>query len=164
MSGKSNFEIRVNEALEGIRDRIALSNAISGQDGFVETLQFSVVDFGAAATVETIRSPVGLRGRVLSVSIYDVTETFAVDANPARIDVGNTSADTPASDIDHYWTGEAIADTLAANGGEVHEGTFNKYIPADTDFTINKTLASDSGSVGGISKVNVTIAWVATES
>lgn len=163
MPGRTDFELRLNVALEEIAREVALRDAISGENGFVETIYLQEVDFGEAAENFFIAGQPGFRGRVLHVSLYDITETFATTDTAGRIHVGTTTADDVASDVDYYFTGDGNVDGAAAATGNSLPGTFNRYIPAGTGFNIHKTLAVDS-SLAGIAKVSVTIAWVALES
>ncbi len=164
MPGKSDFELRLDIALEEARDAVALRDAITGENGFVETYYFQEVDFGAAAEDFFIAGQPGLRGRVLHVSLYDVTQTFATTDLAGFIHVGTTSVDERPSDVDFYFTGDGNVDgaTSITPQGSL-PGTFNRYIPAGTGFNVHKTLAVD-GALAGISKVAVTIAWMALES
>ena len=165
MVAKSEFEVRLNIALEEARDEIALRKAIIGEDGFVETITLRLQDFGGAATNTFIAGVVGRRGRVIGIDVYDVTETGQTNGGDHLIGIGTTSLDTNATDVDYYATSVNIPDNAQlATPPSMPAFTFTRYIPASTGFIINKPLGTDSGTVAGIYTVAVTIAWMALES
>ena len=173
MVAKTEYEARLNIALEEIRDELALQAAISGENGFVESIVLRLADFGAAATDTYIAGRAGLRGRVMGIRVHSVTETFATDGLDALVSVGTTSSDAltsetnplPTSDIDYYAQSVTVPDgAAAATPPTMAAFTFSNYIPAGVGFNITKALATDSGTVAGIGTVTVTIAWMATES
>ena len=127
---------------------LELMNGVS-----VEEYTFVAKDFaGTAAWTEEITGPAGLRGRVLGVHVFQVSEVFAAGDADASVQVGD------GSDADLYALTANI--TAVAVGSDVRPAVTlgaTPTIPADATVTI--TGVQGSTPTTGIANVKVTIAW-----
>lgn len=115
-------------------------------------------DFGGGADTTTkVIGPAGKRGRVKSVWIDKVTETFVGTTTGGGVYVGK-SGDTDAyfkSDLTTLKT-SAPAVGIPANLSDTLTG--DTEIPADTEVYIT-CIATVGGAVTGIADANVLINW-----
>jgi hypothetical protein len=115
---------------------------------------FQVVDFGGANTVEVIEGPAGKTGRVVSFTVYNITEIFHGDTTQARLDVGDGadangyafSTDVPAEQA----TATSVSPVVSA-------GVLGNSLPGATPITL--TFVSTVGTPTGISDALVVINW-----
>lgn len=112
---------------------------------------FQVQDFGAGDAAEVIRGPAGLTGRIVSFTVYNITEIF--EDGTARLDVGD------GSDQNGYAFSGALG--TEGTGGSVSPaispGVLDNSLPPDTDVTL--TFVAPSGSPTGIADALVVINW-----
>ena len=125
-----------------------------------EQRQYVVIanDFGGGADTTTkVIGPAGKRGRVKSVWIDHVTETFVGTTTGGGVYVGKTG-DTNAYFESNLTTlkGSAPAVGVPANLADTLTGDLE--IPADTEVFIT-CIATVGGTVTGIADANVLIHW-----
>lgn len=127
-------------------------------DNELRLYQVRANDFGGGADTTTkVIGPAGKRGRVKSVWIDHVTETFVGTTTGGGVYVGK-SGDTDAyfkSDLTTLKT-SAPAVGIPVNLADTLTGDLE--IPADTEVHIT-CIATVGGTVTGIADVNVQILW-----
>ena len=149
MSGRTDFENSLVNAVEGIRD---------AYPAWTESIKFlgagsGLGDFGDGWSA-TFKSPIGYVGKVVGCSIFEITETFACDTTEARVDVGITG------DTDKFYVGDGITDGAAAATPENGAGTTKaEMIPSNTDILVTGNAGVDTGTEAGIASVNLVIEW-----
>lgn len=180
MSGKSQYEIEIKALLEriavgsdapaaadsfdsDIQERIAVSNEAiqvanetiaAAATAFQVTYTFPLIDLDTGDVTRDIQGPAGLRGTVVEVNLYDVSELFTDDTTEARLDVGIQGGDDNAYTItdDVGTLGADAALSLGLTPGVV--GT----IPAAEDILLT-FVAPTGGTPEGIATWSVTISW-----
>ena len=129
-------------------------NAIKLNDvPFCVTYVFIDKDFDADWT-ELIESPAGFRGRIRSLDIYDVTETFNSVTTEANIIIG-LSGDTNA-----YGTSSSIGDLAAdATDSLVLTDGVTLMIPPSTTIIVTGVAPTGGSPDTGIATIAVTIQY-----
>ncbi len=154
LANTHSFLERILTALENINTGV-LSSAQGEQAGaFAVTYNIVGADWGATFT-EDILTPAGVRGSLLSLDLYQVTEEFSGDSTAAQVRVG-TSTDT-----DEYAVDVAIPDTTAVAAAlnlAITAGV-TAIIPASTTVRITGTVSVDAGNKEGIGTLGVTILY-----
>ena len=141
-----------------IQERVATAletqPAEVGAGGYTVTYIFVAEDFGDGWT-EDIQSPAGLRGKVMAISLYDVTEQFVGTTSAGPVHVG-----IQGGDADAYAISEGITQTLNTDVPEtlsVKEGVVGT-IPAGDDILVTG-VQNVGGTPAGICSVAVTIKY-----
>ena len=128
------------------------------------TYSFPATDFGASDATEVIAVPtngpssavpgVGLRGRIMGVTIREVTENFAGSSTDAGVQVGD------GSDADLYYDSGLVLDENV----DIGESVFLKDDGSQVDIpagesNITVTFVAATGSPTGIATVDVHVLW-----
>lgn len=144
----------------------------SGQS-YVVSYQTSALDWGAGATevvavpsinASSVNTAVRARGRVIGVTILNVTEAFTDDTKAAGFQVGD------GSDVDRYFdvdttAGQGFAELgIAASTYLLHDGSIRQDInsaPVGTEVaSLTFTAVSPTGGTpAGKAQAIVHIAW-----
>ena len=121
---------------------------------FVVTYTFPAKDFGAAANwTEVLESPVGFRGKVRDITLYDVTEVFNEPTTPAYVYVGISG------DIDAFVTSASLG-ALAVDASDSPVLTDGATHIIQPNTTIHVTGVGVTGTLPtGIATVAVTIQY-----
>ncbi len=133
------------EAIQASQATIAAASAASYHQTFI----FPAKNFDTTWT-EIINTPAGKRGRVLAVTLYDITETFQNTGSDARVDIGD------GSDADAFAATAGFG-TTAANASlapVVTQGA-TEVIPVGDIVTVTGVTAGTPGN--GIATVAVVI-------
>ena len=132
--------------------------------GFVISYPFVATDFGASDATEVIAVPTngpnstsagtGLRGRIMGVTIMEITEDFAGSTTDAGVQVGD------GSDADVYYDSGLVLDETA----DIGESVFLKDDGAQIDIeagrtSVTVTFVASVGSPTGIATAMVHILW-----
>jgi len=151
-----SVDILLNRAIqERVAAALETQPAEDGGGAFTVTYILPAKDFGAGWT-EDINSPAGFRGKVMAVTLYDVTEAFVGTTSTGPVQIG-----IQGGDADAYAISEEPNATLSiADGSEalsVREGVVGT-IPAD-DAILVTGLINVGGAITGIATVAVTIRY-----
>jgi hypothetical protein len=127
---------------------------------YTSTIQFEAVDWGTPTANLTFNAPSGMRGKVLSIDVTGVTETFTSVTTDPGIQVG-----IDGGDADAYCTADfADADLAAATAinfnaadGSLVDGV-DEIIPAGGIVTITP-VAPTGGTPAGIADLGITVLW-----
>lgn len=121
---------------------------------FSVTYTFPAKDFGAGDFTESFETPVGFRGLVRAISLFDVTEVFSTTTTQARINLG-----VPSGDADAYaYTGGLGALQVAASDSPVVTHGVTRIIPANSEVTF-QGIAPTGGTPTGIATVAITVQY-----
>lgn len=150
-----SIDILIDRAIqERIAAALETQPAEDGADGFTVTYIFTVEDFGDGWT-QDIKGPAGLRGKVVHISLYDVTETFIGTTSAGPVQVG----DQGGNDTE-YAISEAITKTLQSGVPEAlsaREGLVGTVVAGDD--LIVTGVQNIGGSVAGKATVALTIKY-----
>jgi len=158
----TSVDIQLDRA---IQDRIATAQEArtrdDGRGAFSITYKFgnaAAIDFGASNT-SVIAPPAGLRGRIVSCDVYDVTELFndlaGAGAQGAHVLVGTAADTNKYASIPNATTGFV---ELAADAGAnfaITDGV-TTVLPADTDILVS-FIQSNHAAPAGKASVSLTI-------
>jgi hypothetical protein len=117
---------------------------------------FEPHDFGAGGDTHDIKGPPGMKGRLRSVLLFQVTEAFTATTTPAFIRVGT------AADADKFI--EVSCATTAIDAVVSASPDPAVYAPADTEIAADTAVrvtfvAPTGGTPAGIGKVQACIDW-----
>jgi len=120
---------------------------------FAVTYTFEASDFGTNFT-EVIAMPIGWRGKVRAIDIYNISETFNSVTLNARVEVGISGGDVNA-----YAISDDIPDTAAnaAFSAVITDGVL-PVIERGTSILVGG-IASTGGTPAGIGTLAVTIQY-----
>ena len=125
---------------------------------YVASIQFQAVDFGTPTASLSFVAPSLLRGKVMSIDLTSVTETFTSTTLAAGIEVGIDGGDTDA----YCTTNRGINDLTAAttqnfnaNDGSLVNGV-DEIIPEAGIVTVTP-IAPTGGTPAGIANLTVSV-------
>jgi len=125
---------------------------------YATSLRFDAVDFGTPTANLSWNQSTSMRGKVLALDLYNVTETFNVTTLNAGIEIGIDGGDTDA----YCTTNRGILALAAATAQNfnVNDGTLingvDEIIPVSGIQTLTP-IANTGGTPAGICDVTVTI-------
>ena len=110
---------------------------------------------GAVVTAWSFKGPPGKKGKLIDIGFH-VTETFAVDNTPAKIQVG-TAADPDAYGVLNIPDATAITDYY--NSISDTDAIIDQNLPADTQIEVLPVVGTDAGTEAGMGWETVTVEW-----
>jgi len=125
---------------------------------FATSIQFQAVDFGTPTASLSFVAPSLLRGKVMSIDLTSVTETFTSTTLAAGIEIGIDGGDTDA----YCTTERGINDLTAATtqNFNAHDGSLvdgvDEIIPAAGIVTVTP-IAPTGGTPAGIANLTATV-------
>jgi len=137
---------------------------MSYDKGIPMSYTFAATDFGASDATEVIAVPTdgpnsttpgqGLRGRVMGVTIMEVTEDFAGSSTDAGVQVGD------GSDADAYYDSGLVLDETVDIGESVYlkDDGAQIDIPAG-ESSVTVTFVAATGTPTGIATAVVHVLW-----
>jgi hypothetical protein len=141
---------------DNIRRFNTLKDALDRDKGVPFTISYTFdIDFGAGDAGATIIPPAGRAGKIVSLDIVDVTETFTTDTTEARVDIG-TAADANGYAISADFGALAAGTSLRP---ALTEGALGELVDGDTTIELD-FIAPTGGTPAGIAKVVLSIAWI----
>lgn len=112
-------------------------------------------DFGAGGDTHKLIGPPGLRGMIVGVDLFKVTEAFTATTTPAYINIGD------GSDADKYVSmslGTTAIDAVdTSQDAEIFHETAGMF--AADEQPVVTFVAPTGGTPAGIGEVMVHVAW-----
>lgn len=127
---------------------------------FAASIQFQAVDFGTPTASLSWNAPTALRGKVMSIDLTSVTETFTSTTLAPGIEVGIDGGDTDAYCTTNRNVNDlaaATAQNFNANDGTLVNGVV-EIIPASGVQTVTP-IAPTGGTPAGIANLTVTVLY-----